>query len=92
MNVFRNIFPNSKHHQHHVFRLILGMEVYFRCFLSPMLWVELRLIELFHYFRENVEQFASKVIGTRLPLISLCCHGDKKKYQSVVSCALKSTR
>ena len=43
-------------------------------------------------FREDVEQFASKVIASRLQLISLCCHGDKKKFQSVVSCALRSTR
>lgn len=42
--------------------------------------------------RSSVEHFVSTVIGTRLPLITLCCHGDKKKFQSVVSCALKSTR
>nr|XP_058960995.1 integrator complex subunit 1-like isoform X3 [Pocillopora verrucosa] len=42
--------------------------------------------------REEVEQFAAKVLGSRLQLITLCCHGDKKKFQSAVSCALNSSR
>jgi len=51
-----------------------------------------RIPSAFDEIRENLEQFASKVIRTRLQLILLCCHGDKVKFQSVVSCALKSTR
>ena len=49
-------------------------------------------LQPFHFFRENVEQFASKVLGRRLELITVCCHGDRKKFQSVVSCALNNPR
>ena len=44
------------------------------------------------FFRDDVEQFASKVLGRRLELITVCCHGDRKKFQSVVSCALNNAR
>ena len=49
-------------------------------------------LQPFHFFREDVEQFASKVLGRRLELITVCCHGDRKKFQSVVSCALNNPR